>query len=430
MKKILSGLMLLILVVLFAATYVCSSKTEEVFKAQIEQLNQDYAGIVNVELLDYQRGFLVSEVKTKINLQQESLPLQHQIRHFPWKVRMLTGVAEGSDIAAGLAEQISLEQLQLQTDVSLSGSSQSHFSLPELTLADDEATFTLKGLRFDFDLEEQLSGGNLFFRLEGLSVVEAGSAELTIADVEMDSSFTDLQGLPLGGGDFLIGKVSLQQAEKPIFELNELRYNALSRLENEQLTSGLDLQLAGLALGGETFTDARLQLQVSGIDAAAVRELRTNARQMQADLLGQQIDPVILQLQLLGLYSRLFQAGLTVSLTDVSLQADEGTMQGKGSVTLQELNLSGGASTGFDKIDGQFQLDVDSSIFNAGFRALDNLQRQGRSANPAVLNEQAEQLAGGLIQKGIFTRRENGGYRLDLSIKQGQAELNGNAFRL
>lgn len=263
-----------------------------------------------------------------------------------------------------------------------------------------------------------------------MSVLEAGAAELVIADVQMDSRFTDLQGLPLGGGDVLVGKVSLQQADKPVFELNELRYKALSTLENEQLTSGLELQLAGLTLGGETFTDGRLQLQVSGVDAAAVLEMRANARQMQAELRGQQIDPVILQLQLLGLYSRLFQAGLTVSLEQLSVQADDGVLQGKGSVRLQELNFTGGGSMAFDKLDGQFQLDIDSSVFNAGFRVLNNLQRQGRSDNPAVLNEQAEQLAGGLIQKGIFSRREEGGYRLDLSVKQGQAELNGKSFQL
>ena len=104
-------------------------------------------------------------------------------------------------------------------------------------------------------------------------------------------------------------------------------------------------------------------------------------------------------------------------------------MQGQGSVTVQELDFSGASMLALDKLGGQFQLDIDRSLFNAGFRMFDNLQRQGEKSNPAVLNEQAEQVAGGLIQKGIFTRRD-GGYQFKISIEQGQAELNGHPFRL
>lgn len=429
MRKILSSLMLLTLVVLFISTYLCSTKTEQVFKAQIEQLNQSYAGLLQIELLDYQRGLLVSEVKTRITRQNDSLPLQHQIRHFPWKISAQTSIAEDSDLAAELAERLPLQQLQLLTDVYLDGSSQSRFALPELSLSDNKVQLQLHGLRFDFDLDRQLSDGKISFRLDRFTLSEPGEAEFVITDVMLNSQFADLQGIPLGDGEFRIRKISLEQQQNPGFELNELRYDASNKLENGRLATGLNLQIAALKLGGETFTDGQLRLQVNGIDATAVRDMQAGARQLQAGLRGQQVDPIIRQLQMLELYSRLFQAGLTISLEQLSLSADGGALRGKGRANLQGLNLTGSGPAAFDKLDGNFQLDIDRNAFNAGFRSLDNLQRYGRVNNPAVQNELAEQLAGGLIQQGIFSRRDDGGYRLELSLEQGQAELNGNLFR-
>lgn len=429
MRKILTGLMALILVVLFSATYYCSSKTEEVFRAQIEQLNQSYSGLLQVELLDYQRGLLVSEVKTLVTVRQDSLPLQHQIRHFPWKVRLMTSLAEGSPVADKIAELIPLDKLQLQTDVDLSGVSQSHFALPDLTFSDSDGELRVSGLHFDCNLDGRLRGGDIQFELNALTVVHPGEAELALSGVELSSTFAEQQELMLGGGGVSIGHLSFKQEKKPGFELNGLHYQANSSLTADQLASDLDLQLDSVTLADETFTEGRLLLKMTGIDAAALREVQATAKQIQAEMLGQQVDPVIMQLQMLGLYSQLFKDGLTLTLDQLSLQADKGGFLGKGYLTLQELNFTGGSPVALDKLNGQFQLDVDRSAFVAGFRLLEKLQRQGRASNPAVVAEQAEQLAGGLVQKGIFARQDDG-YRIDFSVEQGQGVLNGNAFKL
>ncbi len=427
-RKILSVLMILTLLVLFAATYFSSKKTEAAFRQQVEQLNRDYAGIVGVELLEYQRGWLLSKVRTRLYLKQQTWELAHQVRHFPWKVQMLTGIAADSVGAGELAQQLPLDQLQLQTDVALDGSSQNRLNLPELRFSDQQTDFLLQGLPGEFDLESEMRGGQLLFYLDSLKVSEPGVAELMLADLEIDSRFADARGLPLGDGKLRIGELSLLQAKKAGIVLNELLYQVDSRLENDQLNSAIDLQLQQLQLGGEKFTDGKLLLRVTGIDAATVRELQDSIRQLQVELHGEQIDPLIIQLQLLGLYTQLFKEGVRISLPQLSLQADNGTLTGTGEVLLQQLNLAGGGMA-FDNIAAKLQLAVELPIFQAGFRAYSFLQDSGRNDNPAVLNEQAEQLAGALVQKGIFVRAE-GGYRADFSLKQGQAELNGQPFRL
>jgi uncharacterized protein YdgA (DUF945 family) len=427
-RKILSVLMILTLLVLFGATYFSSTKTEAAFRQQIEQLNRTYAGMLGVELLEYQRGWLLSKVKTRLVLKQQAWELQHQIRHFPWKVQMFTGFAPDSGVAEELAKKLPLDQVQLQTDVALDGSSQNRFNLPELRFSDQRIEFLLQGLSCEFDLEREMRGGQLLFYLDSLQVSEPGVAELVLADLEIDSRFTDVQGLPLGGGKVLIGELSLIQGEAAGIVLNELLYQVDSRLENDQLSSAIDLQLQRLQLGGESFTDGKLVLQISGIDAATVRELQDSIRQLQVELQGEQIDPLIIQLQLLGLYTQLFQEGVTISLPQLTLQADNGALTGAGEVLLQQLNLAGGGMA-FDNISANLQLNVELPIFQAGFRVYNFLQDMPGNDNRAVLNEQAEQLAGALVQKGIFVRVD-GGYRADFSLKQGQAELNGQPFRL
>jgi len=427
-RKILSVLMILTLLVLFVTTYFTSTKTEAAFRQQVEQLNRTYAGILGVELLEYERGWLLSEVRTRLFLKQQSWELQHQIRHFPWKIQVQTGFAPDSPATAYLAQQLPLDQLQLQTDVALDGSSQSHFNLPELRLSDQQTEFLLQGLRCEFALEREMRGGLLQFSLDSLQVSEPGVAELTLADLQIDSRYRDVNGLPLGDGQLRIGKFSLIEGEAPGIGLTELLYQVDSRLENDQLTSAIDLHLQQLQLGGESFTEGRVLLQVTGINAATLRELQGNLLQLQAELQGEQIDPLILQLQLLGLYTQLFQDGVTISLSQLSLQADTGTLAGAGEVRLQQLNLTSGRM-GFDNITANLQLAVELPIFQAGYRVYNFLQDSRRNDNPAVLNEEAEQLAGALVQRGIFVRSE-GSYRADFSLKQGRAELNGQPFRL
>ena len=62
-------------------------------------------------------------------------------------------------------------------------------------------------------------------------------------------------------------------------------------------------------------------------------------------------------------------------------------------------------------------------VFAAAYRYYANF-RSRRNDNAAVLNEQAEQFSGGLVQKGIFVRQD-GLFMLDFTDNNGQNRLNG-----
>ena len=431
MRKVASGLMVLILILLFGATFYCSIQTEKIFKAQLEQLNQDYQGVFQLELSDYQRSLLLSDAQVVLQVQnEEPLPLVFQLRHFPWGVTINTSLAADSVVAQRLAEVMPLEELQLVTDIDLTGLSQTRFSLPDIAFSDDTGSLSIKGLAFFCNLNQQMTSGDVSFELDSLQITDEQQTALLLSGINLSSQFIEQQGLPLGDGEFVLEQLSVNNAgqSEPEFELKGLHYQAATELDGEKLSSDLTMTLAELSLLNEKFTVAELKLAIAGIDVVAVRNIQESAKQLQADMLGQEVDPVVLQLQLFGLYSQLFREGISLTLERLAVQTDEGAVQGHGVVKLQDVSGSGASPGSFEQLQADFQLDLDRGAFAAIFRVIDALQRNGKAApNRAVLTEQAGQLAGAFVQKGILIPRE-GGYRSELSIDNGNAELNGRPF--
>lgn len=432
MRKVVSSLLILTLIILFGATFYCSIKTEEVFKAQVEQLNQEYQGALQVELSGYQRGLLVSNVQLSLAVRgDQPLPLIQQIRHFPWGVTIYTRLAADSAVAQELADLLPLEDVQLVTDIDWTGAVQASFELPEVDASDESGQITIKGLALYCNFDQQLSRGDVSFQLANLEVRDEQQTDFQLSGVNFFSRFAEQQGLPLGDGEFTLARLSLKTADQPEVTLDDLRYQAATFLEEDKLSSNLELNLAGLVLLNEQFSNAELKLAISGIDSAAVRNIQETLIQLQGDLIGQQVDPMVLQFQMIGLYSQLFREGIDLNLERLALQTADGGLTGVGSLHLEQLNLAGSGSLGFDMLKANFQLDLDHATFAALFRLIDSLQRKDlATVNRAVLTEQAEQLAGAFVQKGLLSRRQDGGYRSELVVDEGKAELNGNPFKL
>jgi len=71
-------------------------------------------------------------------------------------------------------------------------------------------------------------------------------------------------------------------------------------------------------------------------------------------------------------------------------------------------------------------LEMNLPLFAAGYRFYNEFLT-GKNKNIAVLNEQAEQLAGGLVQKGIFIR-EGSIFSLSLTCSNHHKQLNGKSL--
>jgi len=426
MRKIVASLLILPLLLLFGVIYYNSVITEETYRAQIEQLNRNYPGFLQLQLVDYQRGLLQSDAQLALQLQnQQPLALTQQLQHLFWGLTITTRLAKDSPLALELAKQLPLADLQLVTEIALSGASQTRFALPFAEFAFEDSRMSFKDLNFNFNLNGQLSNAVVGLQLGELELQEQLSS-LRLSGLAFNSQLTELQGLPLGAGELTLAQFSVSAAEQPAFELKELRYQVATRLEGEMVSSALNLTLAELALLNEKFHAAELKLALAGLDAATLRSVQQSAKQLQTDFLAGQVDPLLLQLQLFGLFSQLFRDGISLTLERLALQTAEGSLNGQGGVS-----LVGVGPLSFERLKADLLLELDSGAFATLFRLVDSLQRDGQPAeNRAVLTEQAEQLAGAFIQKGLLSRRADGGYRSELKIANGSAELNGTPFNL
>jgi len=432
MKKILSILMVLTIIILFALTWYCSRQTEQFFAARIAAINQVSPQLIVVELQNYQRKLFTANAETAVKIGgKEEIRLNHQIRHFVWGVKMVTVLAPDSTLAKGIVTQIPLDQFQLITDINLLGASKSRLILPQLKFQNDRGNLEITGFSAGWDLDSELTMGNFVCLLDSLQVQQADQSELNLVNLKITSQITDLQDIPLGNGELQLEKLQLKMGGKPAIEFQNIQSRGQTALTQGLFSSSAELNFGRLLLAEETLRDGFLKLTLSEIDAELFHSIQNATGQLQQQALGQQNSSLERQLQLLELYTELLQSGMTLHLEELSLSTDNGEINGKGMLLLPQESASESSLFSLENITANFQLEIDRGAFVTGYRLLNDLQSaQGQYQNRAVLAEQAEQIAGGLVQKGIFTRQDGDKFRVDFSWAGGQGILNGEPLQL
>ncbi len=432
MKKILSILMVLTIIILFALTWYCSRQTEQFFAARIAAINQVSPQLIVVELKNYQRKLFTANAETAVRIGgKEEIRLNHQIRHFVWGVKMVTVLAPDSTLAKGIVTQIPLDQFQLITDINLLGASKSRLILPQFKFQNDRGNLEITGFSAGWNLDGELTMGNFVCLLDSLQVQQADQSELNLANLKITSRMTDLQDIPLGNGELQLEKLQLIMGGKPAIEFQNIQSRGETALTQGLFSSSAELNFNQLLLAEETLRDGFLKLTLSEIDAELFHSIQNATGQLQQQALGQQNSSLERQLQLLELYTELLQSGMTLHLEELSLSTDNGEINGKGMLLLPQESASESSLFSLENITANFQLEIDRGAFVTGYRLLNDLQSaQGQYQNRAVLAEQAEQIAGGLVQKGIFTRQDGDKFRVDFSWAGGQGILNGEPLQL
>ena len=424
MKKIISVLLVLTIIVLFTLTWYCGHKTEQLFTDQITAVNQLLPGQVEFRLKSYQGQLFSAKAETILTIRgKEPITLKHQIRHFVWGAEMVTTLAEPA------ATGSSLNRPQLTTHVNLWGASKSRLVLPQYSFQSDNRHLEVTGFSAGWDLNSDLSTGNFVCLMDHLNLKVADQTELNLVNLKITTQITDFQEVPLGTGELQLGKLLLAEDNEPALELRKIRYRGETTLIQERFSSTADLNCQQLLLAEESLDNIQLKLKLSGINAALLRSIQETGEQLQQQAVDPQSHPFSLQLQLLGLYTELLNSGITLTLEELSLFADSGKIKGKGALSLLEDAATKGSLFPTESVTANLHLDIDQSAFVVVYRLLNNLQSaKGKYQNRAVLAEQAEQIAGGLVQKGIFIRQDGNKFHVDFSWAEGQGEINGKPF--
>ena len=425
--------MVLTIFILFSLTWYCSQKTEQLFNDQITAISQaSPAELVKVELVDYQRKLFASKAETAVSINGgKEVRLNHQIRHFVWGIEMITTLSPDSALAKNVTTNFPHDPLQLTTDFSLLGASKSRFILPQFQIEDESGNLKITGFSAGWDLNSDLTMGNFVCFLDNLQLQLADQGELNLANLRISIQITDVQEAPLGNGTLHLEKLQLIGDEKPAIEFKNLQYRGETDLTQGLFSSTAELSFPQLTLAGETLSDGRIKLTLSGIDAELLQDLQQTAGNLQQQALDQQSNPLELQLRLFGLYSELLNSGITLTLEQLFLNTANGGLSGTGSLALLKESVVKGSLFSLEAIKANFQMEIDHGAFVTGYQLFNNLQSSGDNyQNKTVLAEQAEQISGGLIQKGIFTRQAGDRFHMDFSLVDGKGRLNGKSFQL
>ena len=385
LKKVLTTLMVLIILVLFALTWYSSRKTEQLFIAQIETINNSYPQLIQIQLENYQRHLFVSQARTKISTARQELTLNHQIRHFIWGMTITSSLAENSGLAAQFAEKIPVAQLTLVSDINFKGTVKSRLEFPGESLRATDGSFAISGLTLNWQPAEPSISPNFELKVK---------------------------------------KLVLGQTQRAI-SLEDMAFSASSYLENETYSHADALHISRLDLAGEELRNGLITLKLSGLHQESLQDL---AVQLQRMVTSEQTVSPQTQFDLLALYAEILKSGLTLKLEELQLESATGKLIGTGFLILQPTDDILGALVSMSNINAGFQLALNRDIFKTGYRLVNNFPADGEGLfqPPTVLNEKAEQLIEKLIAQGIFTKQqETGRFGIDFSFSGGEASLNG-----
>lgn len=428
MKKIVIIVGALLVVGLLGATWYSSFQTEKIFAAQAEKTRELYGPAIRVTLDDYTRGFLQSQARTSVVF-GKALPLHllHKVTHLPWGAKVVTTVNQEAYDEQGLAEIrafLPLEQLQVVSRFGLTGNSDMQMNIPAMETEQDGLHIRLQGLEMNGSLNAALDDGKFNFKLASMQILTSDIQSCSIEGLHCFVDYREQGGFPLGEGVLQLDKILLNREDVASYELNELTYRFNSTLTDRTLNQYVDIAFADLAVAGEACRNGRLKFEITGMDADAASALQKVYGSMSADALaGSDVDPFLIQLQIMSKTVELLQKGMHFKLEALALETAGGNINAQGFVDVQNMQQENRPAFDVKGVRAGATLHFDADAFVSGYRLVSAMQ--GEQLSSDELSSQAESLAQSLISEGILVETENNGLEAELSFAEGKASLNG-----
>lgn len=351
MKKIIIGIVFLIVIAGMAAPFINGMVMENIVRKSTSNLNNMYsdtASGVSVEIINYDRNYASTEIEWKINL--GNLKEVYGVDEIIFIDRATHGFT-------GIVSETSLEKniwfrdfvndkldgknpLAITTEYSLSGQINSTIALDAFLLPVEDEVVEIKSGKALFACEEDFKKFSSEVSWAGLSVAE----KMQVDGVSITSDFKKLSTY-LWDGSFFLGIEKGNIAGTEAFELTNLKVDySLDVDEDENRLSvvtsiGFDNMLAGT----EKIDDAFVRIGSVNMDIQGFEEfvkLYTEmANAILKDVAAAENDPeqakTVLQekliqtrFQLISAYEKLLKRGLEFQISDLHAQLPMGEVKG------------------------------------------------------------------------------------------------------
>ncbi len=308
-----------------------------------------------LEIIDYDRGYLKSEIKWKADVGSlkaiypiEDVIFKDTAKHGFFRVVSTTSLRENPWYETFVAEKLQgRDPLHIETRYGLLGCIRSTIAVePFSMLVEDETLDVQPGklvMSTDRKLEHFTSSGNW----QGLSAGET----LSIGNISLESAATRFTEFIWNGDlSFTMRDVDIREKQKA-FRMKEMKGNYLLGLSDNdsKINIGAQFSLDGIEADQQTIDNASAHLAVNGLDAdgyeAFMRMYSQNMSQVMGSIALSQKDTkesrdavkkqmTAMGFQMMAAYEKLLKQGLEFKISDLLVNLDDGQIKGDFTVRL------------------------------------------------------------------------------------------------
>lgn len=317
---------------------------------------------IQAEIVDYDRGYLSSNVKTRITVVDESLKEQLDIDGLPSEYIVNSDVSHGLiglDALSTLEDQPNLP-LTLTTSTELNGNTSFNLELSQLNHQGTAENATSVSITKSTVSGHATVLGQIDYKLEipSIQIDFPSGEEMILSNLQGVGEGKQAKGYWLGTQNFTIESFAVTDATmQPYVSIENSQYDFESHLDDatKRLRSNLKLNIASIQTSDGEVNNLNVDFEMDKLDSQSFEKVfeiyQSNPVLTQEDI--EQIIPYI---------DTLFAKGFDLSMKNISLDLGEGEFQSKWLVSVPEgtENVSSDPSLIIPALTG----DISSSFSN------------------------------------------------------------------
>ena len=402
------------------------------YQQESTRLNQQYAGVLSYQVVNYKKGFLNSQVEWKLDFTPDPCQPDQQL-----------SVTGRDDIRQGLRPNLSIAQiethidwpdqiqsklkeifsqqepLKISTRVALNGDVKTQFSSPPLQLKRDDNQIDWQGLEGEIELDgNQVEASLSIPKLHAQSTTQGG---VMLDRLRYETRQTRAgDAIATGQAKLSLDSLKVQTAHQSIGTLGLSLVSETKRV-GQQLTGQLDYQIKTLQHQQKDVGDLVIKMSLSNLDAALANQSYQALFALKGqckpapDAVWQAVKPVIAS----GFKLNLDTFKLTLWNGDATLKAQLMVPQSNESALAQPAAL-------LSQVEASADMNISDILLNNVAERM--FAAQGQAASPAEVMSSLHMLLSAPVQKGLLIKTPTG-YQAKLQVSAGQPTINGQPLR-
>lgn len=374
MKRITVAGLILLVGLAVAVPVVTGSLTRSSWGQMTDEFNRGAASAAVLENLEYDRGYLSTEILSKVTLDAPEVEepvevfLRSSIAHGLTSARIETRLDEERHQAAlSLFDQ---DKPFLISRVHWNGDLESTLTVPGVDRQKDGVTFRWAPLDADFAVRDSGDSASIHSSWAGLEVTQ-GANFLRLGQVSVAENMSRLAGeVWTGDVAFSVAELSANMAGSGRFSIENATLLARTLEQDDgRLKNQMDVGVDAVEANGQSFSDIQMRFVAENFDVDATNQVllaanRLNGISRDASAPEQAVRHLELFSDMMDAVRTLMAHGLAVGIPTMVVNAPSGTAELEFHFSHPELDSAGRAAMGsiFQHSIGALRLKVPASM--------------------------------------------------------------------